>query len=179
MTENYIDALSINLSGRTIEEGSLANVIIDQIDSSGIEPSRLIFEITETSSISNISKANQFFSKLKEKGCRVSLDDFGSGFASFSYLKYLQVDTLKIDGEFILDLPSNKENQVFVKSMIDIANSLHIDCVAEYVEDIETLKVLRELGVNYAQGYLFGKPARQLQRSAVSSDALSNGIQAS
>ena len=110
-------------------------------------------ELTETSAVSDLHDAQRLIDALRQTGCRVCLDDFGSGFSSFTYLKHLDVDLLKIDGQFIRDLPQDHDNQVFVKAIVDVARGLRKLTVAECVEDAGTLEMLRSFGVDLAQGY--------------------------
>jgi EAL domain-containing protein (putative c-di-GMP-specific phosphodiesterase class I) len=118
-------------------------------------------ELTETSAVSDLHDAQRFIDSMRECGVRVCLDDFGSGFSSFAYLKHLDVDMLKIDGQFIRDLPSDHDNQVFVKAIVDVARGLHKLTVAKCVEDAATLEMLRGLGVDMAQGYHLEEPTAQ------------------
>ena len=102
--------------------------------------------------------AQRFIEALQQTGCLVCLDDFGTGFSTFAYLKYLGVEVLKIDGMFIRDLPNHPDNQAFVKAMIDVGRGLNKITVAEFVEDEATFEMLRELGVDLAQGYFLDRP---------------------
>ena len=124
----------------------------------GIDPSRLVFEITETAAIANMEQARAFAERLTRLGCRFALDDFGAGFSSFYYLKYLPLDYLKIDGDFIRSLTSSVTDQLVVKSMVDIARGMGMKTIAEFVEASETVEMLREKGVDYSQGYFHGAP---------------------
>ncbi len=126
--------------------------------SSGIDPALVIFEITETAAVENREKATYFIETLRAIGCRFALDDFGSGFSSFAYLRSFPIDYIKIDGAFIKNLKEDLVNQLVVRSINDIAHFLQLPTVAECVEDVETLILLREMGVDYAQGYLLGRP---------------------
>lgn len=151
--------LAINISGRTFDDPSLPNFIRNQLKQNGVDPARLIIELTETAAVSDIQDAQRFIEAIHQAGCRVCLDDFGTGFSTFGYLKYLGVEVLKIDGLFIRDLPNNRDNQVFVKAMVDVARGLQKTTVAEYVEDAATLDMIRSLGVTLAQGYYLDRPA--------------------
>ncbi|HYE34723.1 EAL domain-containing protein [Methylocaldum sp.] len=154
-----IPPLAINISGRTFDDPSLPHFIRGQLQQNGVDPARLIIELTETAAVSDIQDAQRFIEAIHQAGCRVCLDDFGSGFSTFGYLKYLGVEVLKIDGLFIRDLPNNRDNQVFVKAMVDVARGLQKTTVAEYVEDAATLEMIRSLGVTLAQGYYLDRPA--------------------
>ncbi|MBM4055271.1 MAG: EAL domain-containing protein [Planctomycetes bacterium] len=150
--------LDINLSGKAFTDPELLEIIKQQFNTTNINPGSIIFEITETATIENMIEAQDFLAALKNMECRFSLDDFGSGFSSFNYLKHLSVDYLKIDGSFIHDLKNNSVDQHLVKAMVEVAHGLEKRTVAEFVDSEETLNLLRELGVNYAQGNYIGKP---------------------
>jgi len=152
----------INLSGRAFEDATLLPLIKAVLEETGLDPSWLTFEITETAAIANLNAAIRFISALRDIGCRFALDDFGSGFCSFTYLKHLPVDTLKIDGSFIQGLPNAPVDQAMVKSMNEVAHALGKKTIAESVENIETLDLLKELGVDFAQGHYLGKPSSKL-----------------
>lgn len=156
-----LPALAVNISGRSFDESSLPDFINEKLNYYKIDSTRLILELTETETVSDFHDAQHFIEVIRQAGCRICLDDFGTGFSTFTYLKYLDVEILKIDGMFIRDLPNNHENQVFVKAMADIAHGLKKSLVAEFVEDLETLKLLQTLGVEYAQGYYFARPVSQ------------------
>ena len=147
---------SINLSGMSLADAGLQDYITEQFVHYAIAPEQICFEITETAVIANLPKAQAFMHKLKALGCRFSLDDFGSGFSSFGYLKALPVDYLKIDGVFVRDIASNAINRAMVKAINEVGHVMGLKTVAEYVEDAETLAVIRELGIDYAQGYAVG-----------------------
>ena len=115
-------------------------------------------ELTETSAVSDLHDAQRFIEALRQTGCIVCLDDFGTGFSSFAYLKHLQADAVKIDGLFIRNLPQDYDNQLFVKAIVSVAKGLHKVTIAECVEDEETLEMLRGFGVDSVQGYHFEKP---------------------
>ncbi len=128
-------------------------------------PGRLIFEITETAAIENVENAKRFARRLTSLGCALALDDFGSGFSSFYYLKHLPCQYLKIDGEFVRNLRASPNDRLLVKSVVDIAQGMGKQTVAEFVGDDATVAILRDLGVDYAQGFHIGKPvpADQIQ----------------
>jgi diguanylate cyclase (GGDEF)-like protein/PAS domain S-box-containing protein len=154
---------AINLSGRAFEDDSLLPLIRAAISESGLEPSSVTFEITETAAIANLNAATRFITSLREIGCRFALDDFGSGFCSFTYLKHLPVDTLKIDGSFVQGLANAPVDQAMVQSMNQVAHALGKKTIAESVENEQTLLLLREFGVDYAQGHFIGRPSYMLQ----------------
>jgi diguanylate cyclase (GGDEF)-like protein len=151
-------ALAINLSGRSLADPSLPRYIKDTLVRHDVDPKRLLIEITETSAIGDLHDAGRFIEALHLTGCATCLDDFGTGFSSFAYLKYLKVDTLKIDGLFIRDLPNDHDNQLFVKSIADVARGMGKITVAEFVEDAATLELLRRFGVDLVQGYFLDRP---------------------
>jgi len=153
---------TINLSSHALQGDSLLPVLKQKLEASWISPARLTFEITETAAVSNFEKTRQMVSRIRAMGCRFALDDFGAGFSSFNYLKNFPVDYLKIDGQFINNLAHDTADQVLVKSMIDIAHSLGKKAIAEYVSNPEILRILKEFGVDYVQGYLLGKPEKEL-----------------
>ena len=153
-----IPSIAINLSGRSLSEPSLPQYISDELRQAGVNPSRLIVEITETAAVSDLHDAQRMIEALHQLGCSVYLDDFGVGFSSFAYLKHLQVDTIKIDGIFIRDLSNDPDNQVFVQAMVSVALGLGKSVVAEYVEDGSTLTLLRRFGVDLVQGYHLDRP---------------------
>ena len=147
---------SVNLSGTSLGDEGLHNYIVEQFIEHDIPPEQICFEITETAVIANLVKAQDFMAGLKALGCRFSLDDFGSGLSSFAYLRALPVDFLKIDGVFIRDIANNAINRAMVKAINEVGHVMGICTVAEYVEDEPTLAVVRELGLDYAQGYAVG-----------------------
>ncbi|KVW96213.1 EAL domain-containing protein [Thiobacillus denitrificans] len=153
-----IPSIAINISGRSLSEPSLPQFIGDAIREGCVTPSRLIVEITETAAVSDLHDAQHMIEALRQLGCGVCLDDFGVGFASFAYLKHLHVDTIKIDGIFIRDLANDHDNQVFVQAMVSVALGLGKSVVAEYVEDGQTLALLRRFGVDLVQGYHLDRP---------------------
>ncbi len=150
--------IAVNISGRSFDDPALPNYIADLLREYRADPARLLIEITETAAVSDLTDAERFIEALKQTGCGVCLDDFGAGFASFAYLKHIRVDTIKLDGMFIRNLPHDHENQVFVRGMVEVARGLGKTTVAECVEDEATLKLLARLGVDKAQGYHLDYP---------------------
>jgi diguanylate cyclase (GGDEF)-like protein len=151
-------SLAINLSGQTFGDQTLADFIESCYQAANIDPRRIIFEITETAVISNLAAARGTMHRLRAAGYRFSLDDFGAGFSSLKYLKELVPDYLKIDGSFIPDLKTDQDQWIFVEMINDMAKRLRIQTIAECVEDHNTLKQLRHIGVPLGQGFYFGKP---------------------
>ncbi|MET0091276.1 MAG: EAL domain-containing protein, partial [Candidatus Thiodiazotropha sp.] len=157
--QGYDITLSINLSGRVMDDPELLPSLTQLLNTSRIDPTRLVFELTETAALADVNAAVCLMSSLQALGCRFALDDFGVGFSSFYYLRELPLDIVKIDGSFIRQLPTNSMDQVFVKALTEMATALGKDTVAEFVEDEKTLNLLQELGVTYAQGYHIGRPS--------------------
>ncbi|MBX3615590.1 EAL domain-containing protein [Nitrosomonas sp.] len=157
--------IAVNISGRSFDDPSLPRFIQTQLNKHQVDPGRLIIELTETSAVSDIQDAQRFIEAINQAGCKVCLDDFGSGFSTFSYLKYLGVEILKIDGMFIRDLVNNRDNQIFVKAMVDVARGLGKDVVAEFVEDAMTLEMIQNLGIQFVQGYYLGRPSPEIIQS--------------
>ena len=155
-------SLSVNLSGRVLDDPSLLAWFHEQLQDSRIDPSDLIVEITETAAVANVQDAIAFMREIKALGCRFALDDFGSGFSSFAYLKQLPVDIVKIDGAFIQNLATSADDQLFVKALTDVAKGLGKVTVAEFVENAETLALLEAFGVDFAQGYHIGRPSPRM-----------------
>jgi diguanylate cyclase (GGDEF)-like protein len=153
-----VPALAVNISGRSFDDPLLAQYIAEQLARHRVDPARFMVELTETAAVSDLHDAQRFIEALRQTGCRVCLDDFGTGFSSFAYLKYLQADILKIDGLFIRDLPHDRDNQVFVKSIVDVARGMRKITIAEFVEDAETLEMLKQFGVDMVQGYHLDMP---------------------
>ncbi|HET8708104.1 MAG TPA: EAL domain-containing protein, partial [Pseudomonadales bacterium] len=149
---------AINLSGVSLGNAEFLNFVQDQITRSKVRPEQICFEITETAAISNISRAIELISTLKNMGCYFALDDFGSGLSSFAYLKELPVDFLKIDGEFVRDMDKNSVDEAMVSAINHLGHVMGIKTVAEFVENDAIMQKLREIGVDYAQGYGIAKP---------------------
>ncbi|GAB62009.1 two-component response regulator [Candidatus Jettenia caeni] len=152
--------INFNLSSKSFSDSELVFLIKQELAKTNINPRCLVFEITETAIIENMVKAQYFIKSLKAIGCRFALDDFGTGFSSFSHLKHFPIDYLKIDSSFIFDLPYNSASQHLVKAMVEVACGLGIQTVAEGVDCRNTMQILREFGVNYAQGYYIGRPSK-------------------
>lgn len=149
---------SINLSGQSFCENGFVAYIKDQINLSGVPARHVCFEMTETAAVSNLTQAVQFMEELKQIGCRFSLDDFGSGMSSFTYLKNLPVDYLKIDGYFVKTMIENNIDQAMVRSIHQIGNVMGLKTIAEFVENDAIMAELKKMGVDYGQGYGIGKP---------------------
>ena len=155
---NYV--LEVNVSGASMTDPAVIQFIEQQVNAVDVDATRLVFEITETAAIVNITQARAFADRLILLGCQFALDDFGSGFGSFYYLKHFPTSSLKIDGEFVRNLTTSETDQVTVKAIVAIASGLGKTTVAEFVENEETLRMLESFGVDYVQGYHIGKPER-------------------
>jgi len=149
---------TINLSGQSIGEHNLLDYILDLLDKTKVSPSIICFEITESAVISNLASAQEFIKTLKELGCRFALDDFGSGLSSFSYLKNLPVDYLKLDGELILDVAVDSASYAMVAAINNVAHVMGMETIAEHVESDEILLALKKLSIDYVQGYAIDIP---------------------
>lgn len=158
--------LSINLSGHALSDLKLQRWICDALSNDQIDPSLIIFEITETIAVSNFSSAQKMMKEIRSRGCKFAIDDFGVGFSSFYYLMHLPVDYVKIDGSFIKEILHSKEDQVLVHALADIAKGLGKKTIAEFVENGEILSKLKSYGIDYAQGYYIGKPSEQISLSS-------------
>jgi diguanylate cyclase (GGDEF)-like protein/PAS domain S-box-containing protein len=150
--------LEVNISAKSIADAELPLVIESELADSGIDPSLLILEITETTAIANMDEAVEFATRLSRLGCGFALDDFGRGFGSFYYLKHLPLNYLKIDGDFVRNLAHNLVDQQVVKAVVQVARALGYKTIAEYVQDEATVLALRHYGVDYMQGYHVGRP---------------------
>ncbi len=157
---------SINLSGQSMSDDKFLDFVIDQFEISGLDPSLICFEITETAAIASYAKATHFIETLKDLGCKFALDDFGTGHASFGYLKQFPVDYLKIDGSFVKGIVSDPIDREMVRTINEIGHLTGKKTIAEFAENQEIIKILRELGVNYAQGFGFSQPEQIIRISA-------------
>lgn len=154
-----LSSCAINLSGATFGDNDFVDYVRRQFEIHQVPPGMICFEITETSAITNLPSAKQFIQALKGLGCRFSLDDFGTGMSSFSYLKHLPVDIIKIDGSFVTGMLNSRIDRAMIEMIVHIAKVMGKSTVAEFVESNEILETLREIGVDYAQGYAIGKPS--------------------
>jgi diguanylate cyclase (GGDEF)-like protein len=157
---------AINLSGQSLGSEPFLGFVQEELERSGVPPEMVCFEITETVAVANLQRAQAFMHALRRRGCRFSLDDFGTGLSSFAYLKLFPVDTLKIDGSFIRDLATNVVSQSVVAAISEVARVMQLETVAEFVEDRAALELLGNLGITRAQGYLLGEPASLAERIA-------------
>jgi diguanylate cyclase (GGDEF)-like protein/PAS domain S-box-containing protein len=152
------DIFAINLSGQSMADGDLQQKIKQLLEVSNVRPENISFEITETAAISNLNLATTFISDLKAIGCYFALDDFGSGLSSFAYLKNLPVDYLKIDGAFVKDMNHNAIDRAMVESIHHIGSVMKLKTIAEFVENDEIFQILKEVGIDYAQGFGIARP---------------------
>lgn len=153
-----LGTVSLNLSGNSIGNDQFIAFLLNELDQTTVPLDRICFEITETATIANLANAADVIRSVKERGCRFALDDFGTGLSSFEYLKRLPVDYLKIDGVFVKDVVNSDADRALVQAINQIAHALGKASIAEYVETDETLAVIRELGVDFAQGWSIGRP---------------------
>jgi diguanylate cyclase (GGDEF)-like protein/PAS domain S-box-containing protein len=151
-------SVAINVSGQTLGDVQFLEFVVECLDSTGVTPSQVCFEITETAVVANLDHARRFVGVLHGMGCQFALDDFGSGVGSFSNLKNLPMDYLKIDGSFMRNLARDSVNQAMVTAMIKLARTLNFKVIAEQVEDEAGLEAARRMGVDYIQGYAVGRP---------------------
>ena len=152
------DFISINLSGQSLSDANFLDSVTGLIEKHDIDPQQICFEVTETSAIKNPNLVRRFMYSLKSRGVRFALDDFGTGLSSLTYLKQFPVDYLKIDGSFVKDILTNPVDRKLVTAINQLAHTLNIKTIAEYVESEEILELLAVLGVDYAQGYYINKP---------------------
>jgi len=150
--------MAINLSGGSLTDDAFLGFVMDKLARHAVPPASVCFEITETAAIANLDYAIRFINELKQLGCRFALDDFGSGLSSFSYLKNLPVDYLKIDGSFIRDMDTDPVNAAMVNAICQLGKVMGIEIIAEFVENDAILKMLAGIGVDYAQGYGIARP---------------------
>lgn len=155
---SILTKVAINLSAQAFGDERLMPIIQQKLEQYQVNPEQIIFEVTESASMSNLNATQKMINQLMELGCEFSIDDFGTGFSTFSYLKDLPANCVKIDGSFVKDMLTNSIDLAIVKAICDIAKSLNKTTVAEFVEDEETLLKLRQLGVDYLQGYHISRP---------------------
>lgn len=150
--------VQVNVSAHSISDRTVLNHIESCIEQTGADPTLLVFEITETALVRDEAAARAFAERLHSLGCKLALDDFGTGYGAFTFLKQLPIDYLKIDVEFVSDLASNTASRHVIQAVVALARAFSLQTVGEGVEDAETLTLLRELGVDYAQGYYIARP---------------------
>ena len=151
--------MEINLSGVSIRDAQLLTHIERSLEESGVDPFRLVFEIGASAALESLDRAREFSRRVTELGCRFALDDFGPAFGSFNYLKHLDYDIIKIDGEFVRGCTVDRTDQLVISSIVAIARGLGKHTVAEWIADEDTITMLQQLGVDAGQGYHLGLPA--------------------
>jgi EAL domain-containing protein (putative c-di-GMP-specific phosphodiesterase class I) len=151
-------SFSLNVSGQSICDEVFAAQLAQQIKLARLPTDCITVEITEQSAVTNLARANELIGQLKALGCQIALDDFGTGANSLTYLKNLQVSRVKIDGSFVRDVATDRNSRATVRAIVELASGMSIDTVAEYVETKAIADEVRSLGVDYAQGFAFGKP---------------------
>jgi diguanylate cyclase (GGDEF)-like protein/PAS domain S-box-containing protein len=165
---------SINLSGQSLGDDKFLPYVIDQFHRSGLDASKICFEITETAAVASFSQANRFIQALKELGCKFALDDFGTGLSSFGYLKHFPVDYLKIDGSFVREILHDPIDREMVRSINEIGHLTGKQTIAEFAENAEIIQMLKNIGVDYAQGYGVAQPQRVVRSAASQSSTTPN-----
>jgi diguanylate cyclase (GGDEF)-like protein len=151
-------SISVNVSGQSIGDEAFTTLFIEQLRSANLPRGSITIEITEQAAVTSLGRASDMISRITAMGCRIALDDFGTGANSLTYLKGLQIARVKIDGSFVRDVVTNQRSQATIRGIVELAKGFSIDTVAEYVENQAIAAKVRELGVDYAQGYAFGKP---------------------
>ena len=151
--------LSVNLSGRSLEDASIVDTLDRYFASPGHPLDQLCIELTETTAVAHLGRTREFIARLRGAGCRFALDDFGTGVSSFAYLKHLPVDYLKLDGSFVRDITREPIDHAMVESIHRLAQIMGFETIAEFIEDQPTLDLLRQIGIHHGQGFLFGQPA--------------------
>jgi EAL domain-containing protein (putative c-di-GMP-specific phosphodiesterase class I) len=151
--------IAVNISARSFTDAELLDYVNGLLEEHDIAPEQLIFAVTESAAIANMDQAERFGRRLTQLGCGFAPDDFGTGFGSFIHIKHLPYSHIKIDGDFIRGMVNNKIDRILVEALVHVAHGLGKKTVAEFVGDEQTMSELRELGVDYAQGYHIGKPA--------------------
>lgn len=150
--------VTLNLSGQSLGDEHFLHWLIGRLEKANVEPRRLYFEITETHAMANLSRSLDFIGALRQMGCHFVLDDFGTGFSSFGYLKNLPVDILKIDGQFVRDIARDPIARAMVASINEVAHLMGLKTIAEWVEDEDAMDVVRDIGVDYVQGFHLHRP---------------------
>ena len=151
-------AVEVNLSASSIGDPALTDLIQELLEEAAVDPAKLTVEITETAAVRDIQSAQMFGERLHQLGCGLALDDFGTGYGTFTYLKHMHVDYIKIDMQFIRDLVQSESDRQVVRSLVGVARDFDVRTIAEGVENRETLELLKQFDVDYAQGYYLGRP---------------------
>jgi PAS domain S-box-containing protein len=161
----------INLSGRTLSRPGLADFVIETLDRYHVDPRTITFEITESTAVDNLAAAAEFAAGVRSKGCGLALDDFGTGHSSLLLLKYLPIDLVKIDGDFITGLRRSAFDRIAVRHVVDMCRALGVRTAAEFAEDADTVELLRDIGLDFAQGYVIDRP-RPLASAPVAAESI-------
>jgi EAL domain-containing protein (putative c-di-GMP-specific phosphodiesterase class I) len=159
-------SIAMNVSALSVSDGTMLADLERRLTREGVDPARLVIEVTETAAISDMARAKEFCAGVQALGCAVALDDFGAGFGSFQYLKHLPFNFLKIDGDFIRGLPGSRTDQLVVKALVGVVRGMGRQTIAEFVGDQPTMSMLRSYGVDYAQGFEVGRPRPLLALAA-------------
>jgi EAL domain-containing protein (putative c-di-GMP-specific phosphodiesterase class I) len=163
--------VTVNVSAHTVGRTSFLQTVEDTLRHHGVEPWQITFEITETAVVADIIGATRFAERLDAIGCQFALDDFGTGYAALTYLKHLPIQYLKIDVDFVRDVAVNERSRAVISGIVALAAGFGQRTIAEGVEDEETLELVRELGVDFAQGFHIGRPAPSEAGPAAAPDA--------
>lgn len=166
LTENPLAKIALNVSGLTTTDRSWLRSAVAFLRNRPDVAGRLMVEITETAGLEDVDACARFVSILRDLGCRVALDDFGAGYTSFRHLKQMAVNMVKIDGSFIRNISQNRDNLVFVRTLIDLARNFNLETVAECIETEEEARLLADEGVDFLQGYAFGQPMMEVDWTA-------------
>ncbi len=158
LVESRQHRFGINLSGQSLGDDAFLDFVFERVRESGLPPGCLCFEITETAAVANMERARAFMASMRRLGCHFSLDDFGSGLSSFAYLKNFPVDSVKIDGSFVRDVTENRISEAMIAAITQVARVMGLETIAEFVTSDAICRRVRELGVDYAQGYFVGEP---------------------
>jgi EAL domain-containing protein (putative c-di-GMP-specific phosphodiesterase class I) len=153
-------SVAINISGQTLSDPLFLEFVVETLDQTGVHPDQVCFEIAESAVVANLEQARRFVGVLHGMGCKFTIDDFGSGVGSFSSLKSLPIDYLKLDGSFMRNLARDSVSQTMVTAMIKLARTLNFKIIAEQVEDGAALDAARKFGVDYIQGFVIARPAK-------------------
>jgi EAL domain-containing protein (putative c-di-GMP-specific phosphodiesterase class I) len=162
----HVSAVAVNASALSVTDGAMLARLQQGLASAAVEPATLVIELTETAAISDMAAARSFCEGVLALGCGVALDDFGAGFGSFQYLRQLPFSYLKIDGSFVRGLCASRTDQLIVTAIVAIARGMGATTIAEFVGDEDTMRMLREIGVDYAQGFHVGRPQPLLALAA-------------
>ncbi|MEE3500360.1 EAL domain-containing protein [Acidiphilium acidophilum] len=159
---NARERIAVNVSGYSIEQAAYTEALLNLLAENDWLRGRLMFEITESARIANLETADRFIQALRQRGFQVSLDDFGAGAASFQYLSVLDVDVVKLDGSAVRNAQKAQKGRAFLSALTELCRRMGIETIAEMVDTPETLQFVRDCGCNYVQGYLFGRPTKEI-----------------